>query len=168
MKSSTRKNSGSIIAEAALALPLFFFMIFSFTELARAMYVVNTINIAAQAAAKQIAVNAMASPDYNISTFSSYTNSVRFPISVTSSNQFSYDIRDTNNTSVISMGTASRDTSKKVVVTVTFPAPGDNTYKIPMFDPGNLIGVSVFGAMGLTFSSSATSVLEGSRRTFVN
>ena len=162
-----RGNIASIMAESALAFPIMFFMIFSLVELGRAMYVINTLQVAAQKAASEIAQNARPSPNYSVGNFSSYVSSVRFPISVTMDSQFSFDLRDGNNSSTVSGGVGDGTTSKKVVVTVSFPAPGDTDSRIPMFDPGNLLGMSVFGSSGLQLMSTATAFMERAKKSFL-
>lgn len=164
MKNTFRNKKGSIMVETALAIPMFLMVIFTLVEVGRAMYVLNTLDVAAQRVASLIGTNAARASTYNVSTFSQYADQVRIPGSVISSSQFSFDVRDALNNGTVVNGQASSATSTKVVVTVNFPPPGQDSYKIPVFDPGLLIGIPIFGPAGLPLSSSATCFLERSRR----
>lgn len=168
MRRLVRNNVAAVIAETAIALPIFLFLIFSLVEFTRAIYVQNTIGIAAQQVASDIAVNVKRTSSYNIASFSTYANKVRFPGSVIDSGQFSFDVTDASNNTTVSNGQANSSTSTKVVVTVSFPPASKPSIKIPIVDPGNLIGRPIFGAGGLKLSSSATSFLERSRRPILN
>lgn len=170
MKKKNRNNLGSLMAEAALAIPIFFMVVFTLVEFGRAMYIWNTLDIAAQRVAALIGANATRAPNYNLSSFRQYANRIRFPGSVINSNQFSFDVTNALNTSTVNPATqqASGSTSTKVVVTARFPPPNNRIYKIPLFDPGNLIGLPIFGPTGLTITSSATCFLERSRRPTIN
>jgi Flp pilus assembly protein TadG len=169
-KKQKRNNFGAVIAEAALAIPLFFMVVFTMVELGRAMYIWNTLDIAAQRVAALIGTSAKRGPNYNLSSFRQYADRVRFPGSVIDSNQFSFDVTDALNNSTVNPATqqATGGTSTKVVITARFPPPNNRTYKIPLFDPGNLIGLPIFGPAGLTITSSATCFLERSRRPTIN
>lgn len=168
MKKPIRKNLGSTMVETAIAIPVFLLVIFSFMEIARALYVMNTLNIAAQKVAGKIAINAKRTSTYSLSNFEQYADQVQFPGSVVDSSQFSFDVTDATNNSTVSNGQADGATSTKVVVTVTFPPQGNTALRIPVVDPGNLIGRPIFGQNGLTLSSSATCFLERSRRPQLN
>lgn len=163
-----RNKSGSVIVEAALAIPIFLMIIFTLIELGRAMYVLSTLDIAAQRVASLVGANATRTSTYNVSSFRQYADQIRFPGSVIDSGQFSFDVTDTLNNTTVNMGQANAITSTKVVVTVSFPPPNDSSYRIPIFDPGLLIGVPIFGPGGLPLSSSATCFLERSRRPTLN
>lgn len=167
MKCTIRNSVGAIIAESAIALPIFFFLIFSLIEFTRAVYIQNTLGVAAQQAASNIAINAKKSPGYNLTGFSNYVNNIRFPGSVVNSGQFSFQVVDVNNNNTVTNNQADGTTSTKVIVTVTFPPP-DNSLKLPIVDPGNLIGTPIFGAGGVMFSGTATAFLERSRRPILN
>ena len=156
------------MVELALAMPIFLLLIFSLIELARTMYILNSLNVAAQQVATQIAIRSKRSPSYNISSFSTFADQVRFQGAVVSTNQFSFDVTNAANSSTVTNGQADGGASTKVVVTVRFPPPDDPSLKIPVFDPGNLIGVPIFGENGLQLSSSATCFLERSRRPTLN
>jgi len=168
MKKVIRKNNGSVMVETAFAVPVFLLIVFSFFEVSRALYVMSTLGAAAQKVASKISTGARRSPNYSISGFAGYTNGIRFPGSVIDSSQFSFDVTNPSNSSTVSNGQADGATSTKVVVTVSFPPANNNTFKIPIFDPGNLINRPIFGASGLKLSSSATCFLERSRRPTLN
>lgn len=168
MKNISRNKSGAVIVEAALAIPIFFMIVFTLVELGRAMYVLNTLDIAAQRVAGLIGSNARRSPSYNVSSFTQYANGVRFPGSVIESNQFSFDVTDATNNSTVVNGIAAGAASTKVVVTVSFPPPSNPSYRIPIIDPGGLIGLPIFGQNGLPLSATATCFLERSRRPTLN
>jgi Flp pilus assembly protein TadG len=159
---------GSVMAEFALTIPVFLLIIFSFMELGRALYVQNTLAIAAQKAAALIAINAKRTSTYTVSGFSAYASQIRFPGAVVSNDQFSFDVTDALGNSTVLNGEANGGTSTKVVVMVTFPPPSNPSLRIPIVDPGNLIGMPVFGQNGLTLSTSATCFLERSRRPSLN
>lgn len=163
-----RNKEGSVITEAALAIPIFLMMIFTLIEFGRTVYVLNTLNVAAQQVANSIAKNATRAGSYNLSNFGNFTANIYFPGSVINSNQFSFDVRDASNNSTVMNGLAPTNISTKVVVTVNFPPPSNPGYKIPLFDPGNLIGLPIFGINGLPLSASATCFLERSRRPILN
>ena len=163
-----RKEIGSVMVETALTIPVFLLLILSLVEMSRALYVYNTLGVAAQLVADQIAINTKRTSTYNIGGFSSYANQVRFPGSVVDSSQFSFDVTDASNNSTVAGGLANGATSTKVVVTVVFPPATDPSLKIPLVDPGNLIGTPIFGAGGLMLSGSATCFLERSRRPTLN
>ncbi len=163
-----RKNLGAVLVETALTIPVFLLLIFSLIELSRGLYVYNTLGIAAQQVAAKISINAKRTSTYNLSGFSTYADQVRFPGSVVDSNQFSFDVTDASNNSTVVGGLADGAMSTKVVVTVTFPPASDPSLKIPLVDPGNLIGTPVFGMDGLMLSGSATCFLERSRRPTLN
>ena len=168
MKSIIRKNSGSVLVETALAIPVFLLLIFSLFEVSRALYVMNTLNIGAQQVAGKIAINTKRTPNYSVAGFSTYADQVRFPGAIVNSNQFSFNVTNAANVSTVTNGQADGSTSTKVVITVVFPPPGDPSFKIPIFDPGNLVGIPIFSPDGLQFSSSATCFLERSRRPTLN
>ena len=168
MKSYKRKEAGSVLVETALTIPIFLLLIFSLIEISRALYVYNTLGVAAQLVADQIAINAKRTSTYNVGGFTTFANQVRFPGSVVDSSQFSFDVTDALNNSTVAGGLANGSTSTKVVVTVIFPPVTDPSLKIPLVDPGNLIGTPIFGAAGLMLSSSATCFLERSRRPTLN
>ena len=168
MRNIYRQKSGSVLVETALAIPVFLMVIFSVIELSRAMYVLNTLGIAAQKVADKIAINASKRPAYNLSGFSQYADQVRFPGSVVDSSQFSFDVTNASNGSTVSNGQADSVASTKVIVSIVFPPPGNSSLKIPIFDPGNFIGHPIFGQNGLTLTSSATCFLERSRRPILN
>jgi len=163
-----RQTYGSILVEMALTLPIFFMVVFSFMELSRAMYVLNTLNIAAQKVASKISINAKRGSSYDLNSFTQYTNQVRFPGSVISSDQFSFDVVNALNNSTVTNGQADGALSTKVVVTVRFPPPSSPGLKIPIFDPGALVGIPIFGPDGLMLSSQAVCFLERSRRPTLN
>lgn len=163
-----RRNTGAVLAEAALTFPVFLLLIFSVMELSRALYVYNILGVAAQQVAAKIAINAKRTPAYNIGGFTTYADQVRFPGAVVDSTQFSFNVTDALNNGTVVNGQANGATSTKVVVTVVFPPPADSSLKIPIIDPGNLIGMPVFGADGLMLSGSATCFLERSRRPTLN
>ena len=169
MKTSYQRRSvGSVMVETALTIPIFLMLIFSLIELSRALYVYNTLSIAAQQVAGKIAINARRTPGYNLSGFTVYADQVRFPGSIVDSGQFAFDITNATNNGTVVNGQANGATSTKVVVNVTFPPASDPSLKIPFFDPGNLIGVPIFGMDGLMLSGSATCFLERSRRPTLN
>ncbi len=164
-----RKNkSGAVIAETALVIPVFLLLIFSLIEISRAVYIQNTLGVAAQQVASRISIGTRRSSSYDVASFSTFTTSVRFPGSVVSSDQFSFDVTDASNMSTVAGGMADGTLSTKIVVNVIFPPPSNPSLKIPVVDPGNLIGVPIFGADGLMLSSSATCFLERSRRPTLN
>ena len=163
-----RSKSGSVMVETALTIPVFLLLIFSLIEMSRALYVYNTLGVAAQLVASKIAINTKRTSAYNVGGFSSYADQVRFPGSVVDSSQFSFDVTDALNNTTVTGGLANGATSTKVVVTVAFPPATDPSLKIPLIDPGNLIGTPIFGAGGLMLSSSATCFLERSRRPTLN
>lgn len=169
-KKQKRNNAGALMAEAALAIPIFFMVVFMLVEFGRAMYIWNTLDMAAQRVAALIGTSERRSPNYRLANFRQYADRVRFPGSVIDSNQFSFDVVNPTNSSTVNPATqqATGSTSTKVVVTARFPPPNNNTYKIPLFDPGNLIGLPIFGPAGLTITSSATCFLERSRRPTIN
>ena len=167
-KNYKRSLVGTVLAETALTIPVFLLLIFSLIEMSRALYVYNTLGIAAQQVAGNISINAKKTSTYNVGGFSTYADQVRFPGSVVNSNQFTFDVTDATNNSTVAGGLADGAMSTKVVVNVTFPPASDPSLKIPFFDPGNLIGVPVFGAGGLMLSGSATCFLERSRRPTLN
>lgn len=168
MKNTLRKNNGSVMVETALAVPVFLLIVFSFFEVSRALYVMNTLGAAAQKVASKIAVGARRSPTYSVSGFTRYADQVRFPGSVIDSSQFSFDVTNASNSSTVSNGQADGATSTKVLVTVSFPPANNSAVKIPVFDPGNLVGLPIFGPNGLRLTSSATCFLERSRRPSLN
>lgn len=168
MKNFVRKNKGAVIVEVALAMPIFLFLIFSLVELGRMTYIKSTLSIAAQQVASKIGTNVRRSATYNVSDFRAYANNIRFPGAVINSSQFSFDVTDSTNNSTVTNGQANGSTSTKVVVTVTFPPPNNNSIKVPLFDIGRLIGAPIFGENGLQLSASATKFLERSRRPTVN
>lgn len=167
-KKRIRKNNGSIMIETALGIPVFLMTIFAFFELSRALYVHSTLGIAAQKVASKISVNAKRTSTYNVSGFRQYADQVRFPGAVTNSDQFSFDVVNAQGGGTVINGQADGAASTKVIVTVSFPSATDSTYKIPVFDPGGIIGRPIFGADGLMLSSSATCFLERSRRPTIN
>ena len=167
-KSYKRGVVGAVLAETALTIPIFLLLIFSLIELSRALYVYNTLGIAAQQVAGKIAINSKKTSTYAVSGFSTYADQVRFPGSVVDSSQFSFDVTNAANNSTVVNGQADGATSTKVVVTVVFPPASDSSLKIPVVDPGNLIGMPIFGVDGLMLSSSATCFLERSRRPTLN
>ena len=167
-KISQRSLFGSVLVETALTIPVFLMLIFSLMEMSRALYVYNTLSIAAQQVAGRIAINAKRTSTYNVGGFTTYADQVRFPGSVVDSSQFSFDVTDALNMPTVMNGQADGATSTKVVVTVTFPPATDSSLKIPVVDPGNLIGIPIFGAGGLMLSGSATCFLERSRRPTLN
>ena len=156
------------MVETALTIPIFLLLIFSLIEMSRALYVYNTLGVAAQLVANQISIQTKRTSTYNVGSFSSYADQIRFPGSVVDSSQFSFDVTDALNNSTVAGGLANGATSTKVVVTVAFPPATDPSLKIPLVDPGNLIGTPIFGAGGLMLSSSATCFLERSRRPTLN
>ena len=168
MKYFRKDVRGAVMAEFALAAPVFLFMIFSLIEFGRAMYVLNTLSVAAQQAASAIGIEARRTNTYNVGSFASHTRNIRFPGSVVNQNQFSFDVTNAQGGSTVVNGQADGATSTKVVVTVTFPPPGDRARRIPIFDPGNLIGRPVFGIGGLMLTGQATSFIERSRRPTLN
>ncbi len=165
---TTRRSNGSVMVETALTIPLFLLLIFTLIEMSRALYVYNTLGVAAQLVADQIAIKAKRTSTYNVGGFSSFANGVRFPGSVVDSSQFSFNVTDALNNSTVTGGLANGATSTKVVVTVVFPPATDPSLKIPLVDPGNLIGTPIFGMDGLMLSGSATCFLERSRRPTLN
>lgn len=168
MKNYTRKNKGSVIVEVALAMPIFLFLIFSLVELGRAAYIKSTLAVAAQQVASRIGTGVKRAGTYDVAGFTTFTNDIRFPGAVINSSQFRFDVTDTTNNSTVNNGQANGTTSTKVVVTVSFPPPGNNQIKVPLFDLGRLIGVPIFGQNGLQLSASATKFLERSRRPTLN
>lgn len=168
MKLLTRRKLGSAVVETAFAMPVLLCFLFSFFEVARAMYIYSALGIAAQKVATEIAVNAQRSNTYSLSGFTTFADQVRLPGAVLNSNQFSFDVTNPTNTSTVMSGLADGATSTKVVVTASFPPPGDNSVRIPLFDPGNFFGTPIFGINGLPLSSSATCFLERSRRPTLN
>lgn len=168
-KRQQRNNKGSVIAEAALAIPIFFMVIFTMIELGRAMYVLNTMDVAAQRVASSIGTNARRGSSYDTSSFYQYIpQNLYFPGSVVSRNQFSFDVQNSQSQTTVMGGMANANTSTKVVVTVSFPPPGRPGYRIPLFDPGRLIGQPIFGPNGLPLMSTASCLLERSRRPIIN
>lgn len=163
-----RRNNGSVLVETALAIPTFVMVIFAFIELSRAMYIQNTLGIAAQKVAAQIAINEKRTPGYALSRFTQYADQVRFPGAIVDSSQFSFDVTNSTGGTTVSNSTADGAASTKVVVTVSFPPPNNTSLKIPIFDPGALIGRPIFGPGGLNLSSQAVSFLERSRRPTLN
>lgn len=163
-----RNFHGSVLVETALTLPIFLMLIFSLLELGRALYVYNTLSIAAQQVATQISIKEKRAATYNIAGFSSYANQVRFPGAVVDSSQFAFDVTNATNNSTVTNGQADGATSTKVVVTVTFPPSTDSSLKIPLVDPGDFIGMPIFGMDGLMLSGSAVCFLERSRRPTLN
>ena len=163
-----RGNIGAVLAETALTIPIFLLLMFSLVELSRALYIYNTLGIAAQQVAGKIAINAKRTSTYDLAGFTTYADQVRFPGSVVASNQFTFNVTDAANNSTVAGGQANGATSTKVVVNVIFPPASDPSLKIPFVDPGNLIGVPVFGVDGLMLSGSATCFLERSRRPTLN
>jgi Flp pilus assembly protein TadG len=163
-----RNNLGSVLVEAALAIPVFLFLVFGFIEMSRMLYIKATMSAAAQQVANLIAVNAKRTPSYNVSNFSTYADAVRFPGSVISSGQFSFNVTDAGNNTTVTNGMADGALSTKVVITVVFPPPGDSTLKVPLLDPGRLFGAPLFGQNGLQLSAQAVSFLERSRRPVLN
>lgn len=159
---------GIVAVETAVSISIFLFVFFSFIELARALYILNTIQIAAQATANKISINETGYNGYIVSNFNQYANQVRFPGSVIDSTQFSFDVVNSSNISTVSSGIGDSATSTKVVVTVSFPPTASPTYKVPIFDPGRLIGNPIFGANGLPLTARATCFLERSRRPIIN
>ena len=165
MITKKRNSKGSVMAEVAFVYPIFLFLLFSFVEFSRALYVQSTLAAAAQQVAGQIAMKARRTPFYNISSFSSFADRVRYPGSVVNSKQFSFDVVDLqNNSTVDPNGLADGVASTKVIVTVTFPPQNRPDLRIPIFDPGRLIGQPVFGKKGLRLRSQAVRFLERSRR----
>lgn len=167
-KKNIRKNLGAVLAEAGLALPILLFIIFGTIEIYRMLYIKNTMNIAAQQVAGLVGRNANSIPAFDLAQFSAYADQIRYPGSVVSSNQFSFDVLDSSNTSTVSNGFADSAVSTKVLVTVTFPPPGDSSYKVPFFDPGRLLGMAIFGENGIMLSAQAVGFLENSRRPVLN
>lgn len=164
-----RNKCGAILAEAGLAIPIFLFMIFGLIEVSRMLYIKSTLSSAAQQVASLISTKATkTASNYNLSSFKSYADGVRYPGSVIDSNQFSFDVSDASNNSTVTNGTASGATSTKVVVTVVFPPSSSSAYKVPFFDPGLLFGTPLFGQNGLSFSTQAVCFLEKSRRPILN
>ena len=168
MKLISRNKKGSLLAEAGLAIPIFLFIIFGLIEMSRMLYIKSTLSSAAQQVASLISINSKKSPGYNLSGFTAYANRVRFPGSVVNSNQFSFNISDASNNSTVTNGVANGVTSTKVIVTVVFPPPGNNSLRVPLFDPGRLFGAPLFGQNGLQFSTQAVCFLERSRRPVLN
>ena len=163
-----KNNNGAVIAEFALAIPIFLMLVIGLIEVSRALYIQNTMSIAAQRVANLISVNTKRTSSYNLSGFGAYTSQVRFPGSVVSSDQFSFDVTNAAGASTVAGGLADGATSTKVVVMVVFPPPGDPSLKIPIADPGNLVGIPVFGPDGLQLNASATCFIERSRRPTLN
>ncbi len=163
-----RNKNGSVMVETALTIPIFLLLIFTLIEMSRALYVYNTLGVAAQLVADQIAIQTKRTSTYNVGGFSSFANGVRFPGSVVDSSQFSFDVTDASNNSTVTGGLANGATSTKVVVTVVFPPVTDPSLKIPLVDPGDFVGAPVFGMDGLMLSGSATCFLERSRRPTLN
>ena len=163
-----RNNKGSLMVELAMTMPIFLLVIFSFIELSRALYIFSTLGIAAQKVASKISIDAKRTSTYDLSGFGAYADQVRFPGAVVDSNQFSFDVTDASNTSTVTNGLADGATSTKVVVNVSFPPSTRPELKIPIFDPGSLIGKSIFGQDGLQLMSQAVCFLERSRRPTLN
>lgn len=168
MKLYTKNQMGAVSVEVAMSTGIFLFVFFSFIELARALYILNTIQIAAQSTANKISINETGYNGYTVSNFSQYADQIRFPGSVIDSTQFAFDVVNSSNTTTVSGGVGDSATSTKVIVTVTFPPAATPTYKVPMFDPGRLIGHPVFGDSGLPLVGRATCFLERSRRPIIN
>lgn len=162
-----RNQKGSIIVEVALAMPIFLFLIFSLVEIGRAAYIQSTLSIAAQQAASSIGTSSRRGSSYDVSSFKTAADRIRFPGAIVDSSQFTFDVTDRNNNSTVVNGQASGATSTKVVVTVAFPPPNNNL-KVPIFDIGQIIGTPIFGNNGIRLSSSATKFLERSRRPVIN
>ena len=168
-KKNKRNESGTVLVESAIVIPVFLLVIFGCFELSRMMYAMNTCGIAAEHVAYKIGFN-IAPYGNTISTtdFDTYASEIRFPGTVLENAQFSYDILDANNVSVLSMGQAIGAQSKKVVVTCSFPPPNFPEFKIPMFDPGTLVNNGMmFPAGGIQLMSSATALIQYSRRTSI-
>ncbi len=166
-KKNKRNDSGAALVEAAVVIPIFLLIIFGCFELSRIMYVMNTCGIAAEHVAYKVGYN-IAPYGNTISTtdFDPYATEIRFPGSVLENAQFSYDILDANNMSILSMGQAVGAQSRKVVVTCSFPPPNFPEFKIPIFDPGTLVqNGMMFPAGGVQLMSSATALIQFSRRT---
>lgn len=168
MKKFVRNNLGAVIVEAAIALPIFLFLIFGLIEMSRMLYIKSTMSVAAQQVANLISTSASRTPSYNIPSFSTYANRVRFPGSVIDSSQFRFDVVDVNNASTVTDGMADGATSTKVVVTVIFPPPSNPELKVPLIDIGLLFGTPLFGPNGLVLSAQAICFLERSRRPILN
>lgn len=165
MINKKRNSKGSVMAEVAFVYPIFLFLLFCFIEFSRALYVQSTLAAAAQQVAGEIAMKARRTPVYNTASFSSFADRVRYPGSVVNSSQFTFNVVDVgNNTTVDQNGFADGVSSTKVIVTVTFPPQNRPNLRIPIFDPGRLIGQPVFGRNGLTLRGQAVRFLERSRR----
>lgn len=160
-----RKENGTVIAETALIIPIFLMMFYACFEMARIWYVYNTCGIAAQAVAAQIIQNVV--PYGNVillSDFDQYATQIRFGGAVEENGQFSYDILDSNNVSLVMSGQAVGSQSRKVVVTVNFPPPNFPGFQIPVFDPGALVNTMMFPSGGVQIMASATALFQYSRR----
>lgn len=156
------------MAEAALAFPVFIFLVLGLVELGRAAYIQSALSVAAQQAASQISINARKRGAYDVGSFTQYVNRIRFPGAVVDSSQFTFDVRDALNNSTVANNQADATRSTKVIVTVRFPPPGNNSLKVPIVDIGNILGTPIFGQNGLELSTSATGFLERSRRPTIN
>src|SRR3990167_6637283 len=110
MKNIFRKTNASTMVETALVIPVFLLIVFSFFELSRALYVMNTLGIAAQKVAAKIAVKAKKTGSYDLSTFGQFADQVRFPGSVVDSTQFKFDVTDASNSTTVINGQASGTT----------------------------------------------------------
>ncbi len=168
MKHYIKNQIGAVTVEVAMSIGIFLFVFFSFIELARALYILNTIQIAAQSTANKISINETGYNGYTVSNFTQYANEVRFPGSVIDSTQFAFDVVNSSNTSTVTSGVGDSATSTKVIVTVSFPPSASPSYKVPIFDPGRLIGHPIFGTNGLPLTARATCFLERSRRPIIN
>lgn len=164
MKKEFKNNNGSIMVEAAFAIPILLFLVFGSIELSRMLYIRNALSTAAQQVASLISTQSTDPYTYNLSNFTQYADQIRYPGAVLNSDQFSFDVLDSSNTTTVAGGTADASMSTKVLVTVIFPPPGDTSHKVPMVDPGNLFGAPVFGENGLVLMAEAVCFLEGSRR----
>ena len=164
MKFNSKNNTGAVMAEIALTMPIFVMILFSIFEISRTLYIQNMLAIGAQKVAEAIAINAKRGSTFDMTGWGSYASTVKFPGAILDSSQFSFNVTDALNNSTVSGTSADGTASTKVVVTVVFPPVGSPGLKIPLFDPGNLIGCPIFGASGLNLSSSATVIIERSNK----